>query len=31
MSLFNHAAIWENEPEMWPRGFFCNGFINVEG
>ena len=30
MSLFNHAAIWENEPDKWPRSFFCNGFINVE-
>lgn len=29
MSLFNHAAIWENEPDKWPRGFYCNGFINV--
>lgn len=29
MSLFNHAAIWENEQDKWPRGFFCNGFINV--
>eukprot|EP00919_Chromeraceae_sp_WS-2016_P081375 GHVR01192246.1.p2 GENE.GHVR01192246.1~~GHVR01192246.1.p2 ORF type:complete len:100 (+),score=6.48 GHVR01192246.1:2725-3024(+) len=30
MSLFNHAAIWEDE-SMWPKAFFCNGFINVEG
>ena len=31
MSLFNHAAIWEDEPDKWPRGFYCNGFINVDG
>lgn len=31
MSLFNHAAIWEDDSSLWPRSFFCNGFINVEG
>lgn len=25
MSLYNHACVWEKEPDMWPRGFFCNG------
>jgi len=30
MSLYNHAAIWE-DPKFWPRGFFCNGYINVNG
>lgn len=30
MSLFNHAAIWENDQSKWPKAFFCNGFINVE-
>ena len=30
MSLFNHAAIWEDQPDKWPRGFYCNGFINVD-
>ena len=29
MSLFNHAAIWEDEPDKWPRSFYCNGFIKV--
>lgn len=27
MSLFNHAAIWG--PSMMPRGFFCNGWVNL--
>ena len=31
MSLFNHAAIWDDDSSKWPRSFFCNGFINVEG
>ena len=30
MSLFNHIAIWEDQPDKWPRGFYCNGFINVD-
>ena len=30
MALFNHAAIWEDE-KFWPRGYSCNGYINVEG
>ena len=30
MSLFNHAAIWEDK-EMMPRGFFTNGYIMVDG
>lgn len=30
MSLYNHAAIWEDE-KMLPRGFFCNGWIMVNG
>jgi len=28
-SLYNHACVWEAEPEMWPRGFFCNGWLMV--
>jgi leucyl-tRNA synthetase len=31
MSLFNHASIWEDEPEMMPKSFFCNGWVNVDG
>jgi len=29
MALYNHACIWEQEPEMWPRGYFCNGWLLV--
>ncbi len=31
MSLYNHAAIWENLPHLWPRSFWCNGHILVNG
>ncbi|EZG43859.1 putative leucyl-tRNA synthetase [Gregarina niphandrodes] len=27
MSLFHHAAIWPNRPDLWPRSFFINGHI----
>lgn len=30
MALYNHAAIWEDH-KMMPRGFFCNGYVNVNG
>lgn len=30
MALFNHAAIWEDE-KFWPKAYYCNGYINVEG
>lgn len=30
MALFNHAAIWQ-DPKYWPRSFFCNGYIMVNG
>ena len=30
MALFNHAAIWEDEPELWPRGYYCNGHVLVD-
>lgn len=30
MSLFNHAAIWPDRPEMWPRSFFTNGHVMVD-
>ena len=30
MSLYNHAAIWEDHKYM-PRGFFCNGWVLVNG
>ena len=30
MSLYNHAAIWENQPEMWPRAMYANGWVLVD-
>eukprot|EP00928_Gymnodinium_smaydae_P070755 TRINITY_DN54527_c0_g1_i1.p1 TRINITY_DN54527_c0_g1~~TRINITY_DN54527_c0_g1_i1.p1 ORF type:complete len:1295 (+),score=401.68 TRINITY_DN54527_c0_g1_i1:2-3886(+) len=27
MALYNHAAVWEKEPELWPRSFWCNGML----
>jgi leucyl-tRNA synthetase len=30
MALFNHAAIWEDEPELWPMGYYCNGHVLVD-
>jgi leucyl-tRNA synthetase len=30
MSLYNHAEIWRDRPEMWPRGIYCNGHIMVD-
>jgi leucyl-tRNA synthetase len=30
MALFNHTAIWEEEPELWPKGYYCNGHVLVD-
>lgn len=30
MALYNHAAIWDKEPGMWPRGYYCNGHVLVD-
>lgn len=30
MALFNHAAIWEDEPDLWPRGYYTNGHVLVD-
>lgn len=30
MCLYNHMEIWKDQPEMWPRGIFCNGHILVD-
>jgi leucyl-tRNA synthetase len=30
MALFNHCAVWEDEPELWPRGYYCNGHVLVD-
>jgi len=29
-ALYNHAAVWQKQ-EMMPRGFYCNGYIMVDG
>ena len=31
MSLFNHAAIWQNFPEKWPKSYSVNGHIMIDG
>jgi len=28
--LYNHAAIWDDEPELWPRGYYTNGHVLVD-
>lgn len=30
MALFNHAAIWDNEPDLWPKGYYTNGHVLVD-
>jgi leucyl-tRNA synthetase len=30
MALYNHAAIWANKPELWPRAYFCNGMVEID-
>mmetsp|Transcript_18127 Transcript_18127/g.19643 ORF Transcript_18127/g.19643 Transcript_18127/m.19643 type:complete len:1074 (+) Transcript_18127:71-3292(+) len=30
MSLYNHAEIWKDTPELWPRGMYCNGHVLVD-
>jgi len=30
MALYNHAAIWEDEPELWPQGYYTNGHVLVD-
>ena len=29
MSLYNHSAIWDSKPELWPRSYFTNGHVLV--
>jgi len=29
MALYNHAAIWKDRPELWPRGYYTNGHVNL--
>jgi leucyl-tRNA synthetase len=30
MALFNHAAIWDEEPALWPQGYYTNGHVLVD-
>lgn len=30
MSLFTHAAIWPERPDLWPRGFYTNGHLQLD-
>eukprot|EP00472_Partenskyella_glossopodia_P008685 CAMPEP_0197519170 /NCGR_PEP_ID=MMETSP1318-20131121/4439_1 /TAXON_ID=552666 /ORGANISM="Partenskyella glossopodia, Strain RCC365" /LENGTH=1168 /DNA_ID=CAMNT_0043070003 /DNA_START=14 /DNA_END=3520 /DNA_ORIENTATION=+ len=29
MSLYNHAAIWDQDSSMWPQSFFTNGHVQL--
>lgn len=29
MTMYNHAAIWEDE-KMMPRNYYCNGYMNLK-
>ena len=29
MALYNHAAVWHDRPELWPRGYYTNGHVNL--
>ena len=31
MSLYNHAVVWDKNEDMMTRGYFCNGYILVDG
>ena len=31
MSLYNHAVVWDKNPDYMTRGYFCNGYILVYG
>jgi leucyl-tRNA synthetase len=30
MALYNHAAIWPDEPNLWPKGYYTNGHVLVD-
>jgi len=30
MALYNHAAVWDDKPELWPRGYYTNGHVQVD-
>ncbi len=29
-SLYNHAAIWSEQPELWPKAFYANGHVTID-
>ena len=29
--LYNHTAIWEDDPTKWPRAMRCNGHLLLNG
>ena len=31
MCIFNHAAIWENQPNKWPQSIYVNGLMCMNG
>ena len=31
MSLYNHAIVWDKNIDFMPRGYYCNGYILVDG
>ena len=31
MSLYNHAIVWDKNQDYMTRGYFCNGYILVDG
>lgn len=30
MALYNHAAVWADSPQLWPRAMFTNGHVLVD-
>lgn len=30
MCLYNHVAVWNDQPEKWPKGIYCNGHVMVD-
>nr|XP_027198028.1 leucine--tRNA ligase, cytoplasmic-like [Dermatophagoides pteronyssinus] len=30
MSLYNHAAVWPERPDLWPSSFFVNGHVMLD-
>jgi len=27
--IYNHVAVWDSNPDMWPRSFRCNGHLQL--